>query len=1237
LKRRRGRADAATTLLTRTATSVFSHLHLHTEFSLLDGLSRIDGALDRVKALGQNAAAITDHGNLYGLIDFYKAAHKRGIKPLLGIEGYTAHGSRHQKDGGEKSPFHLGLIARNLEGYNNLLRLATMAQLEGYYYKPRMDRELLQKYSGGLLALSGCPSSEVHRALQNGRRDDAIATLRWYREIFDGHYYIEIQEHHDEQFSRLNPELIALGRELEIPVVVTNDSHYTAPEDAEGHDILLCIGTNSTVNDPKRMRMEGGSYYIKSEEEMRALFPDNPEVAENTARVADSVEEFKLEFGRLQLPDPELPDGATPMQHLAALSWEGLRRLYPDASDDVRARLEYELDVVEETGFPAYILLVREFAQYARAKDIPFGVRGSAAASIILYCVGITDIDPIKYRLVFERFLNRERREMPDIDMDIADDRRGELIQYVANRFGHDRVAQIITYGTLGPKAAIRDVARALGLPANEGDRISRLVPALPLHMTIERALQDSVELKTLYDNDAMVKDVVEKARQIEGIARHASVHAAGVVIAKDPLVEVAPLQRATRGDDQTLPVVCWDMNTVAEIGLLKMDFLGLSNLTILGKAVELVRARQDPAFDLKTIPDGDAKSYEMLKRAETFGVFQLESAGMRRHIQELKPESIAELSAMVALYRPGPMAHIPAFCRSKHGQEPVRYPHPDLAEILDETYGIIVYQDQVLLIAQKFGGYTLGQADIMRKAMGKKIAEKMRAEREHFRDGAIAKGYTAEDADKVFDLIEPFAGYAFNKAHATCYGTIAYQTAYLKANYPAEYMTALLMLAENHPAGFADRVAAAAAECAKLGLRVLPPDVNSSGLSFGIDTTPDGADAIRFGLSTIKNVGEGAVEGLIAERERNGPFASLEDFCRRAAAKTLNKRVLESLTQAGALDCFAAGAGMERAQYRSTLLVNVERIVSLVQREQRLRDSGQATMFDMFGAEMPVQLPDLELQPATALPQREILRREKELLGVYVSEHPFQAAAQALAGQIDMLIAEVTPETAAGREVRLAGTVTGIRTLLTRDGKGFCAATVEDLSGQIEVTVWPDLYETTRELWADGKIIRFTARLSQRDERVNITVKNVAEYDPHLSGETATAERQIAREAEGHAPPPKVEPAWKTRQNAKAAAAPPRPLRFLLRIEIAERPEAEEDDRRRLATLVAQLRDAPGEDRVRLVLRTPARRYEMDLPSCRLSSELEATLDRLLKADNWGSWEAQGIPESVALAAEVA
>ena len=1210
---------------------MFTHLHLHTEFSLLDGLSRIDGVLDRVGALGQQAAAITDHGNMYGAIDFYRAAQRRGIKPLLGIEAYVAPGSRVSRDPRDKSPFHLTLIARNLEGFHNLLALSSAASLEGYYYKPRMDRELLERHAGGLLALSGCPSSEVHRALQDGRRDDAVAAIQWYRKVFDGHYYLEVQEHGDQQFSRINPMLFELGRELGIPVVATNDSHYTAPEDAEAHDILLCIGTASTLSDPKRMRMEGGSYYVKSEAEMAALFPEHPEAISNTALVADSVEAFQLDYSRLQLPDPELPPGMDPMQDLAARSWSGLASLYPEADEAVRGRLEYELDVVADTGFAGYILLVREFAAYAREHGIPFGVRGSAAASIILYCIGITDIDPIKHRLVFERFLNRERREMPDIDMDIADDRRGELIQYVAQRFGADRVAQIITFGTLGPKAAVRDVGRAMGMSPGDTDRLSRQIPG-SLHMTIDRALSESAEFKGSYDGDPAVRKLVDIARQVEGVARHASTHAAGVVIAKDPLVQNVPLQKPARGDDQSLPMVCWDMNTVADIGLLKMDFLGLSNLTILGRAVDLVRRHRGIELDLRVLEDGDPKTYAMLKDGETFGVFQLESAGMRRNIQDLRPESIAELSAMVALYRPGPMAHIAAYCRSKHGLEPVTYPHADLAEILDETYGIIAYQDQVLLIAQKFGGYTLGQADILRKAMGKKIAEKMRAEREHFRQGAVDKGYTAQDADKVFDLIEPFAGYAFNKAHATCYGTISYQTAYLKANFAPEYMTAVLQLAESHSAGFSERVGAAVAECLKLAIPVLPPDVNTSGVTFEIAAATDGRSGIRFGLATIKNVGSAAVEGLIEERISNGPFLSLEEFCRRVSNRNVNKRVIESLVKSGALDCFAAAQGGERSQYRLSLVAGLDAMMSLIQKEQKLHESGQTMMVDMFGDSMPTPLPTLVLPTVQSVNLQTLLKDEREMLGVYVSEHPFRAAAVALAHSVDMLISEVSAETASRGEIRLAGMVVGTRPLLTKDGRAFCAATIEDLTGQLEVTVWPDLYEMQRELWTEGNIVRITARVKPRDERLNAAVITAAAYDPAAVDGTPDQLRDAVAEVEREAAPRQSRPAYRGgaySDRPQLAAPPVTPQQVIVRIEVTERDDAEADDRRRMNELVSALRTAPGRDRVMLVVVTNARRHELELPPIRLSAQLEAKLEPILGRDNWGRLLPEALPMS--------
>jgi DNA polymerase III subunit alpha len=1194
---------------------MFTHLHLHTEYSLLDGLSRIPQLMDRVQQMGQKAVGITDHGVMYGVLDFYKQAKTRGIKPILGMEAYVAPGSRLSRDPREKSPYHLTLLVQNLTGYRNLVALSSRAHLEGYYYKPRIDRELLEQYSEGLIVLSGCPSSEIHRALQDGREEDAKKTISWFRERFPL-FYLEIQEHGDEQFSRINPMLARLSHETGIPLVCTNDSHYTAPEDAGPHDLLLCIGTNATINETNRMRLEGGSYYVKSEDEMRSLFPELPEAFDNTWSIAEQCE-LELEFGRLHLPDPELPPGASSDEHLATLAREGIRRRFAQVSEEVNRRLDYELDVIRQTGFSSYILIVRDFAVTARSRGIPFGVRGSAAASLVLYSLGVTDIDPLANRLVFERFLNLERHEMPDVDMDFADDRREEMIRYTSEKYGVDRVAQIITFGTLGAKAALRDVGRALGLSYSETDRVVRLVPNA-LHMTIDRALGESRELKTLYDTEEQTRELIDSARKIEGVARHASTHAAGVVIAREPLIENVPLQRPARGEENSIPMTQFDMNTVAEIGLLKMDFLGLSNLTILGRAVDLInstRQDSDPPIDLLTIPDGDPATYAMLSRGETFGVFQLESAGMKRALLELKPGSIAELSALVALYRPGPMQHISTYCRAKHGLESVQYPHPDLAEVLDETYGVIVYQDQVLHIARKFAGYTLGEADVMRKAMGKKIAEVMRGERDRFIQGSLANEYSEDDAQAIFNLIEPFAGYAFNKAHATCYGTISYQTAYLKANFPVEYMAAVLMLAENHPAGLAERVGQAVTECARLDVRILAPDVNLSQATFRQER---GQRAIRFGLATIKNVGEGVAEGIIAARDAEGPFENLEEFCRRVPFKNLNKRVFESLIRAGALDSLYGD--------RATLLANCDRLVSVAQREQKLRDSNQASMFDLFGASVPTPMPALELiELPRPVDKTELLTWEKELLGVYVSDHPFQAAAAQLSAHTSALIGEVSADMGA-RELALAGMVTSVRPLLTKDGRAFCAVEIEDLSGSLEVTVWSDVYETTKELWDPGTILLLAVRLRPRDDRLNVSVLRATRHTPELDSDALApfgADSLGAAPAETRRPySPRTGAArsvgdiGERRVSPNGIAETPRrpTTHFPLLVQIELRETSDETaDRRRLNEIVRMLSNAPGEDETRLLLHTESEVIVLQAPNIDLTESLENRIKKTL------------------------
>jgi len=1221
---------------------MFTHLHLHTEYSLLDGLSRIPDVMDRVAALGQRAVAMTDHGALYGAIDFYREARARGLQPIIGLEAYIAPDSRHKRSEARANNYHhLTLLARNETGYRNLLQLTTKSHLEGFYYKPRMDKELLAEHGKGIIALSGCPSGEMHSLLAAERHDDARRLAGFFSDVFDG-FYLEVMRHDEPDISaeceRVLRGLTALARETGIPLVATNDAHYTLREDAPIHDVLLCIGTNSTVSDDKRpLKMHDDSYYVKSEEEMRTLFRDLPEAVANTQLVAEQCD-LTLEFGRLLLPEPEVPPGVTPHEHLTALAREGVARRYPGASDEVHERLRYELGVVERTGFTNYFLVVHDIAQFCKRSGIMLGVRGSAAASIILYALDVTFIDPLATRLVFERFLHLDRREPPDVDLDIPDDRRDEVIRYVAAKYGADRVAQIITFGTLGAKAAIRDVGRALGMSYGDADRVARMVPNT-LNIKLEAALEESAELASAYETDPQVSRLVDTARGLEGVARHASTHAAGVVISREPLAQHVPLQRPTRGDETSVPTTQYAMDQVAEIGLLKMDFLGLANLTILGHAVDIIERTRGVRIDLQSLPDGDPKAFEMLARGDTFGVFQLESPGMRRSIQELRPDAIAELMALVALFRPGPMQHIGEYCRAKHDRSLVRYPHPDLAEILDETYGVIVYQDQVPLILQKFAGYSLKDAETIRKAMSKKKRELMAGERDGFIAAAVENGYTRQEAQTIFELIEPFAGYAFNKAHSAVYGTIAYHTAYLKANYPHEYMTAVLSSAGTH-----ERIAQAVGECVRLAITVLPPDVNRSAVNFSLEATDDrAAPAIRFGLATVKNVGHAAAENIVDARA-DGSYAIIEDFVKRIDLKTLNKRALESLIKAGALGALGE---------RGTLLANIERIQSLAQREARLKETGQSTMFDMFGDSVATPLPALELQESKTS-KAEQLSWEKDLLGVYVSEHPFSSAAAAIAKHTSALVSEVTAEMD-GREVVLAGMVTSARNLTTKAGKPFAAIMIEDLSGAAEVTVWPDVYDGTREIWARGNIVLALIRVRERGERLTLAVQQVSlvqaadgsvsheafeipawltdalrdsgdvgvvgvQHDapaaardnpsPSRNGDTNVDDtlRARPRGAAGNGAAPAAYDAPPRRRNGADAPM----LRFVL-----HESDNEDTDRARLAELIELLKRFPGDDPVRLFIHaSDGDRIELAMPPARACEELRTQAASLLAPD---------------------
>ncbi|HID87118.1 MAG TPA: DNA polymerase III subunit alpha, partial [Anaerolineae bacterium] len=753
--------------------SQFTHLHVHSEYSLLDGLARIKDLIARTKELGMDALALTDHGAMYGAIEFYLAAQEQGIKPIIGCEVYMARRRMHQRvPKKDAKPHHLTLLAMDLQGYRNLIQLSTRAHLEGYYYKPRIDKELLAQHSEGLIVLSGCRSGEIPRLIREGQLEEARRVAAWFKELLgpdnpstgSGHrFYLELQEHGEEDMVAVNRELLAMSRELDLPVVATNDVHYLLPTDVHPHEVLLCIQTNTVISDPNRLRY-GETFYLRSPQEMAALFAEVPEAIANTRAIAEACN-LQLEFGHLHLPEFEVPEGYTPHTYLTELCQKGLRERYPVVTPEVEERLRYELKVIEETGFSSYMLMVWDIVRYARQRGILYGVRGSAAGSIVSYCLGITDIDPLATGLAFERFLNVERRQMPDVDMDFADNRRAEMIEYVAQKYGRERVAQIITFGTLGARAAIRDVGRVLGYPLGLVDRVAKQVPALPVGLTIDQALERSRSLREMYEKDDAVRELIDTAKSLEGVARHASTHAAGVVISRDPLVEHVPLQRASRSDSTIMTQ--YSMEPLEKLGLLKMDFLGLANLTILGRAVEIIKETRGVEIDLRRLPLDDPKTFQMLGQGETTGIFQLEGAGMRRYIQELKPSSLSDLTAMISLYRPGPMSHIPTFIRAKHGQIPVTYLHPALEPILKETYGVIVYQEQVLFIAQAIAGYTLGQADILRRAMGKKKPEEMKRERDHFIAGAKARGFSEELATEIFELIEPFAGYAFNKAHA--------------------------------------------------------------------------------------------------------------------------------------------------------------------------------------------------------------------------------------------------------------------------------------------------------------------------------------------------------------------------------------------------------------------------------------------------------------------------------------
>ena len=1105
---------------------MFTHLHVHTEYSLLDGLCRIGPLVKCCRELGMDALAITDHGALYGAVEFYEACRAEGVKPILGCEVYLAQGDHRSRTSADRNPHHLVLLAKDNTGYQNLIQLVTTAHLDGFYYRPRIDRALLEQHREGLIVLSSCLSGPVAKPLAEGQPEEARAAATWLLETFGEDFYLELQRHEGlEEQDRVNEGLVELHRELGIPLVATNDFHYVLREDAELQDIRICISTNTTVEDDKRLKMEGDSFYLKSPAEMAELFPDLPEAIANTQRIADACN-VELSFDRVRLPSYQTPDGSDAQDYLERICWEGLESHGLAQRDAHRERLRYELDVVRETQFANYFLVVWDISVFTKERGILFGVRGSAAASLALYCLGVTDIDPLEYGLVFERFLNLERKEMPDIDLDFQDDRRDEVIQYVVRKYGRDHVAQIITFGTLGPRAAIRDVGRALAMSYADADRVARLIPTRA--RSLEEAMEANPDLGALRDADPTLERLIKTAQRMEGTVHHASTHAAGVVIAEEPLTTYVPLQRPLRSDEDETPMTQFSMDPIARLGLLKMDFLGLANFTILQQAIDLVARHQGRRLKLATLPLDDRTTFELLASGETADVFQLEGSGMRRYIKDLKPTHFRDIMAMVALYRPGPMEHIPTYIRAKNGEESVQYPHPDLQDLLEETYGVIVYQDQVLFIVQKFAGYSLGQADIFRKAMGKKVPEIMAQERERFLRGSQEQGYTAEQAEEIFQLIEPFAGYAFNKAHSVSYALIAYWTAYFKANHPVEYMTAVL----NSRAGNLERMASAVYECQRLTVPVLGPDVNHSDVGFAIEGPADSsgtARAIRTGLGAIKNVGDAAVASVVASRQEGGPFQSIEDLCRRMDPQGVNKRTLESLVKAGALD------GLE--PNRNALLGGLDRFLRLAQQEARNRQTGQATMFDLFGQEVDTPLPRLELPAAERPTEAERAAWEKELMGVSFSA-PFRLDLTKVDRSKALISVEDIGPELEGKKVTVVGLVGSLREGMTRKGLPFLAANLALMDGTIEVIAWSNTYEASRALWTEGSPLQIVGKVRVRNDELSIHCDEVSEYHLPTDDDGDTASPVPAAAAQTAPPALASEPATGAAAAASEASA---------------------------------------------------------------------------------------------------
>lgn len=1036
----------------------FVHLHNHTHYSLLDGLSKPADLVKRAKEQGSPAIAITDHGVLYGAVEFYKEAKKAGIKPIIGCEMYITP-DRFVKDNSTKKSNHLLVLAKNQQGYKNLMALVTTAHLEGFYYKPRVDHKILKEKSEGLIATSGCMIGEIPQALLANDEEKARTLIAQYQDIFGvDNFYLEVQNHPniDEQLI-LNKKIIDLGKDLGIPVVATNDCHYCKTEDAAAHDILVCIQTGKTLLDEDRMKYTS-DFSLASPEAMREAFKDNPEVLENTLKVAEKCN-LELEFDQNLLPHYDTPDNVPAIDYLRELCEKGVKLKYKDNLDEAMERLNYELSVIEKMGFADYFLIVQDFINYAKSQKIVVGPgRGSAAGAIIAYALGITTLDPLKYGLIFERFLNPDRISMPDIDIDFADYRREEILQYVVQKYGRQNVAQVITFGTMTAKAAVRDVGRAMGYAYAEVDAVSKLVPQpiLGKHRPLAKSVVEDLELSTEYNKNIRAKELLDNAIKLEGTIRNAGTHACAVIISELPLVNFTPLQLAS-GKDESI-VTQYSMKPLEEIGLLKMDFLGLRNLTIIEHTLRLIKDSGGPDIDLDNLDLEDKLAFELLAKGETTGVFQLESAGMKRYLKELVPSRLEDIIAMNALYRPGPMDYIPAYIRGKHDPTSIKYMHPLFEPILNETYGVGVYQEQILLIARMFAGFTLGEADLLRKAVGKKDPELLAEQRQNFIQGAKSEGHDPKFAEKVFDdVIEPFAGYGFNKAHAACYAMIAYQTAYLKAHYPTEFMAALLTADQNDT----DRIVIEINEALSMGIDILPPSINQSNEDF----TVVGESVIRFGLKAIKGLGQNSVLKIIETRKEHGAFANLQDFCLKVPVELVNKKTIQCLAYAGAFDDFGLPRNQIAEHYEVISKYAKSNSAGLANKE-----NGQSGLFDDDSADNSFMVPPLVLESVPLLNRLDELNLEKQFLGMYVSSHPLKGLGEYIKKKVT-LIATLN-ESMVGKKVKIGGLITSKKKILTKKGGYMMNMIVEDPSGPIEVMVFPYVYDKVQDQIVDDKFL---------------------------------------------------------------------------------------------------------------------------------------------------------------------